>query len=127
MVTRMRSQAITAEVVDGVVVIEWYEHRPDDGLVGKKVLDLLGRSFVDAYVAVDRTDKYLGPETQEAIERLAEVAADSGIERVGLVGEAIKGLAAKRAFTDSGLEVHITEDKDEAIEWARSARHAQTH
>lgn len=115
----MRSEAIAADVVDGVAVVEWYEQRPEDAVVGQQVRDLLEREDVDAYVAVDGTEGYLGPETQEAVERLATLAADSGIERVGLVGEAIKTLAAKRAFDELGLTVYTSEDREDAVEWAR--------
>lgn len=116
----MRSEAIAAEIVDGVAVVEWYEQRPEDGMASERVRGLIERDRVDAYVAVDRTDGYLGPETQAEIERMASLAADNGIERVGLVGEAIKALAAKRAFDDLGLAVYTTEDREDAIEWARN-------
>ncbi len=116
----MDTEALSAEVVDGVVVVEWHEHRPDGEVVGQRVLDLLEREGVEAYVAVDRSDRYLGPETQEAMERMATRIADCGVERVGLVGEAIKTLAAKRVFDEAGLTVHAADDRADAVEWARS-------
>lgn len=115
----MRTEAIAAEVVDGVAVVEWYEQRPEDGQVGERVRGLLEREDVDAYVAVDRTDEYVGQETQEELERTAQLAAENGIERVGLVGEAIKALAAKRPFDERGMEVFTTEDREDGVAWAR--------
>lgn len=116
----MRTEAIAVDVEDGVAVVEWYEQRPEDGMAGAQVRDLLEREGIEAYVAVDRTEGYLGKETQEELERLATLAAENGIERVGLVGEAIKALAAKRAFDEHGLAVYTSEDREDAVEWARN-------
>ncbi|PSP81554.1 hypothetical protein BRC81_00950 [Halobacteriales archaeon QS_1_68_20] len=116
----MGTEALTAEVVDGVVVVEWHEHRPDREVVNQRVLDLLEREDVDAYVAVDRTDRYLGPETQEAMHRMASAIADCGVERVGLVGDEIKALAAKRVFDEAGMTVESAQNRADAVEWARS-------
>ena len=114
-----KTKPISTEVVDGVAIIEWYEHLPDDEAVREQVRRLLERWEVEAYVAVDRSNRYLDGETQEAIERMAGLADESGIERVGFVGEAIKALAAKRPFEDRGLDVYMAEDREEVVQWAR--------
>jgi hypothetical protein len=114
----MSSETVSCETIDNAAVVEWHDLNPDDETAKRRVTQLLGRDGVDAYVAIDRTDDYISPETSDAIDRLADRVRENGIERVALVGEAIKALAAKGAFDGPGTEVYMSEDRREAVEWA---------
>lgn len=110
------------EVSDGVLV--WtFPAGMDQNAFGEDAFEeyeqLLDRHDVAAMVTVIELEDPFGTETFEVWETAAERAAAEGIDRWAIVADGLKSISLRSHVDQPGLEVFTTEDRTEAVEWAR--------
>jgi hypothetical protein len=82
--------------------------------------DVLERSTIDGMVTVVQLDDPFNAEAFETWEKSARRAEQAGIERWSVVADGIKAISLRGKVDTDGLDVLATEDRSEAVEWARS-------
>lgn len=117
-----RGDRWTAEFDDGVIVFEFLPGM-DLETFGEEAYEtyerLLTEYDTDGLVTVVEIDDPFTPETFEVWERTAQRAVTGGISRWATVADGIKALSLRGKMDTSGLEITVTDDRSEAIEWAR--------
>ena len=113
----------TVEMDDGVMV---WEFLPEMELsaFGEDAYpvfeDLLRKYDVDGMVTVVTVDDAFNSDVFEVWEKSANRAEQSGVERWAIVADGIKALSLGGKVDTGGLETLKTEDRAEAVEWART-------
>ena len=113
----------TAQLDDGVIVFEFLSGMELDafGSEAYEVYDeYLREHDVDGLVTVVELDDPFTSETFEVWERTAERAVEGGVTRWATVADGIKAISLRGKMDTSGLDITVTEDRTEAIEWARN-------
>jgi len=83
--------------------------------------ELLDRNTVTAMVTVVKLDDPFTGEVFDVWERSAQKAEAEGIERWAVVADGIKAVSLRGKVDTGGLETLTSEDRAEAIEWAKGA------
>jgi len=113
----------TVEVDDGVMVWEFLPGM-DLAVFGDEAYEtfetLLDREAVLAMVTVVKLDDPFTPDVFDVWERSARRAEDGDVERWAVVAEGIKTISLRGKINTGDLETLTTEDRTEAVEWARS-------
>jgi hypothetical protein len=113
----------TVEVDDGVMVWEFLPGM-DLAVFGGEAYEtfetLLDREAVSAMVTVVKLDDPFTPDVFDVWERSARRAEGGGVERWAVVAEGIKTISLRGKINTGDLETLTTEDRTEAVEWARS-------
>jgi len=81
--------------------------------------DLLARHDVDAMVTDVLLDDPFNSEAFEVWERSALRAEEAGLERWAVVADGITAISLRGKVETGDLETLTTEDRSEAVEWAR--------
>jgi len=81
--------------------------------------DLLETHDVDGMVTVVKLDDAFNEQVFEVWERSAARAEQAGIERWAVVADGIKALSLRGKVDTGGLDTLTTENRREAVEWAR--------
>jgi hypothetical protein len=82
--------------------------------------DLLTSNDFDGMVTDVRIDDPFTKEVFSIWEKSAQRAAEAGIERWAVVAEGISAISLRGKVNTGGLETLTTEDRSEAIEWAKA-------
>ncbi len=118
-----RGDGWTVEVDDGVMVWEFLPgmdlsaFREDAYPVYE---DLLDRYNVVGMVTVVEIEDAFNEAVFEVWEQSAQRAERAGIERWAVVADGIKALSLRGKVDTGDLETLTTEDRAEAVEWART-------
>lgn len=117
-----RGDGWTVEV-DGSVIIweflpgmELSAFREDAYPVYERLLD---DHDIDAMVTIVKLEDAFGADVFEVWEQSAMRAEQAGIERWAVVADGIKALSLRGKVDTGGLDTLTTEDRTEAVEWAR--------
>lgn len=122
MSAQQRGDGWTVEVDDGVMTWEFLPgmelsaFRTDAYPVYEGLLD---EHDVDGMITVVKLDDAFSPDVFEIWEQSALRAEEAGIERWAVVAEGIKALSLRGKVDTGGLDTLTTEDRTEAVEWAR--------
>jgi len=81
--------------------------------------DLLADGDFDGMVTDVRIDDPFTSEVFDVWEKSAQRADQAGIERWAVVAEGISAISLRGKVNTGGLETLTTEDRSEAIEWAK--------
>jgi len=112
----------TVEVTDGVMIWEFLEGMELDAFETEAfpVYErLLSEHDADGMVTVVGLDDPFTEAVFDVWEESAKRADEAGIGRWAVVAEGIKSISIRGKIDTGGLEVYTTEDRSEAIEWAR--------
>jgi hypothetical protein len=114
----------TVEMDDGVMVWEFLPGM-ELSAFGEEAYpvyeDLLETHDVDGMVTVVKLDDAFNADVFEVWEQSAQRAEQAGIQRWAIVADGIKALSLGGKVDTGGLETLTTEDRSDAIEWARAA------
>lgn len=119
---KQRGDGWTVEIDDGVMTWEFLPgmelsaFREDAYPVYE---DLLDRYNVDGMVTVVKLDDAFNEQVFEVWEKSAQRAEQAGLQRWAVVAEGIKALSLRGKVDTGGLDRMTTEDRTEAVEWAR--------
>lgn len=83
--------------------------------------DLVVREEVTGHVAVIESEDNMDFAVLDAAESAARTGTDHGVRRWAVVADDIKRLAVANRVDVPGLEVLGTDDREEAMAWAREA------
>lgn len=81
--------------------------------------ELLSENDVEGMVTVVEMDDAFNDEVFSLWEQSAQRAAEAGVKRWAVVADGIKAISLRGKVNAGDLETHTTEDRSEAIEWAR--------
>jgi hypothetical protein len=82
--------------------------------------DLLRTRSIEAMVTVVKLDDPFTEEVFGVWEQSAQRADQAGVDRWAVVADGIKAISLRGKIDTGGLDTHTTEDRVEAVEWARS-------
>jgi hypothetical protein len=123
MASKKRGDGWTVDVDERVMI---WEFRPGMELSAFRedaypvFEDLLERHDVVGMVTVVELDDAFGSDVFEVWEKSAKRAEAAGIRRWGVVADGIKSLSLRGKVDTGGLDTMTTEDRAEAVEWART-------
>lgn len=113
----------TATVEDGVIVFEFLPGMELESF-GEEAYPVYERFLTeyetDGLVTVVELDDPFDAETFEVWERTAQRAVEGGITRWATVTDGVKAISLRGKMDTDSLEITVTEDRTEAVEWARS-------
>ncbi|WP_018256136.1 hypothetical protein [Halomicrobium katesii] len=113
----------TVEVDDSVMVWEFLPGMELDTF-GTEAFEtyerLLDRGDISAMVTVVKLDDPFSPDVFEVWERSAVRAEEAGVDRWAVVADGIKAISLRGKVDTGELETLTTEDRSEAVEWAKS-------
>jgi hypothetical protein len=81
--------------------------------------ELLQKNRVDAIVTVVKLDDPFSSEVFDIWERSAKRASKAGLTKWAVVADGIKSLSLRGKIDTGDLETFTSEDRTEAIDWAR--------
>jgi hypothetical protein len=113
----------TVELEDGVMIWEFLPGMELDAFRNDAYPiyeDLLTNNDVNGLVTVVKLDDAFTGEVFEVWEQSAQRAEAGGIERWAIVADGIKAISLRGKVDAGGLETLTTEDRSEAVEWARA-------
>jgi hypothetical protein len=114
----------TVEVDDGVMIWEFLPGM-ELSVFGDEAYEtfegLLDREEISGMVTVVKLDDPFSPDVFDVWERSAQRASDAGIDRWAVVADGIKAISLRGKIDARDLETLTTEDRTEAVEWARTA------
>jgi hypothetical protein len=113
----------TVELEDGVMIWEFLPGMELDAFRNDAYPiyeDLLTNNDVNGLVTVVKLDDAFTGEVFEVWEQSAQRAEAGGIERWAVVADGIKAISLRGKVDAGGLETLTTEDRSEAVEWARA-------
>jgi len=122
MATTRSGNGWTVEVEDNVMVWEFLPGMIMEAFgteAYETFEELLGRRGISAMVTVVKLDDPFTEDVFEVWERSAQRADEAGIERWAVVADGIKALSLRGKVDTGGLETMTTEDRIEAVEWAK--------
>lgn len=117
-----RGDGWTVTIDDGVMV---WEFLPGMELQSFKTEaypvyeELLAEHDVTGLVTVVKLDDAFNSAVFDVWEQSAQRADEAGISRWAVVAEGIKALSLRGKLDTGGLDTFTTEDRTEAVEWAR--------
>ena len=117
-----RGDGWTVTMDDGVMVweflpgMELQSFKTDAYPVYEKLLD---EHAVTGLVTVVKLDDAFNSDVFEVWEKSAHRAKEAGVSRWAVVADGIKALSLRGKIDTSGLETFTSEDRTEAVEWAR--------
>jgi len=117
-----RGDGWTVEVDDSVMVWEFLPGMELEAFRSEAYPvyeDLLRSHDVDAMVTVVKIDDAFNEEVFKIWENSARRADQAGVERWAVVADGIKALSLRGKVDTGSLETLTTEDRAEAMEWAR--------
>jgi hypothetical protein len=117
-----RGDGWTVEIDDGVMVWEFLPGMEVPAFEEEAYPvyeDLLSAHDVGGLVTVVRIDDPFDAEAFAVWERSAQRAADAGVDRWAVVADGIKAISLRGQIDVGDLETLTTEDRTEAVEWAR--------
>ncbi|MFB6217893.1 MAG: hypothetical protein ABEH77_01750 [Halobacteriaceae archaeon] len=82
--------------------------------------ELLASHDIDGMVTVVQLDDAFTDEVFEVWEQSARRAEEAGIERWAVVADGIKAISLRGQVETGDLDTYTTEERTEAVEWARS-------
>jgi hypothetical protein len=112
----------TVEVEDGVMTWEFLpgmELSSFGAEAYETFEELLDSHDISGMVTVVKLDDPFTPEVFEVWEKSAQRAGQAGIERWAVVADGIKAISLRGKIDTGSLETLTTEDRIEAVEWAR--------
>jgi len=122
MATSRSGESWTVEVDQGVMIWEFLPGM-DPEAFGDEAYDtyeaLLEGHGITGMVTVVKLDDPFSSDVFEVWERSAQRADAAGIERWAVVAEGIKAISLRGKIDTGGLETMTTEDRTDAVEWAR--------
>jgi hypothetical protein len=122
MATERTGDGWTVAVDDGVMIWEFLP-RMELSTFGEEAYDtyeeLLGREGVSGMVTVVELDDPFTSDAFDVWERSARRASEAGIERWAVVADGIKAISLRGKIDTGDLETLTTEDRTEAVEWAK--------
>ncbi|MFC7074087.1 hypothetical protein ACFQJ7_01960 [Halovenus rubra] len=113
----------TVELDDGVMVWEFLpgmELSVFSGEAYDTFEKLLIDHDIDGMVTVVKLDDKFNADVFDVWEKSAHRAEQAGIERWDVVADGIKAISLRGKVDTGGLETMTTENRTEAVEWARS-------
>jgi hypothetical protein len=122
MATQKRGDGWTVEVDDQVMIWEFHPgmelsaFREDAYPVYEGLLE---RHDLAGLVTVVELDDAFDAEVFEVWEQSAHRAEQAGLQRWGVVADGIKSLSLRGKVDTGGLDTMTTDDREEAVEWAR--------
>lgn len=125
MSVQQRGDGWTVEVDDGVMTWEFLPgmelsaFRDDAYPVYERLLD---EHDIVGMITVVKLDDAFNQDVFEIWEQSALRAEKAGIERWAVVADGIKALSLRGKVDTGGLDTLTTEDRTEAVEWARDGR-----
>lgn len=109
-------------VVENVSVAELDDHRifyEEAEEIGRDFIEKLQKyPHVNATVDVVTMEKAAGNLLLDAVEETAKEAREYGLEKYGIVSDDITKYAMANKVDVEGVEVFVTDDVEEALEWA---------
>jgi len=81
--------------------------------------ELLNEHAVTGLVTVVKLDDAFNSDVFEVWEKSAHRAKEAGVSRWAVVADGIKALSLRGKIDTGGLETFTSEDRTEAVEWAR--------
>jgi hypothetical protein len=117
-----RGDGWTVEVDGSVIIWEFLPgmelpaFREDAYPVYERLLD---DHDIDAMVTIVKLEDAFGADVFDVWEQSAMRAEQAGIERWAVVADGIKALSLRGKVDTGGLDTLTTEDRTEAVEWAR--------
>jgi hypothetical protein len=112
----------TVEIHDGIMVWEFLpgmELSTFETEAYPVYEDLLSEHDFDGMVTDVQLEDPFTSEAFEVWEKSAQQADQAGIERWAVVADGIKAISLRGKIDTGGLDTLTTEDRTEAIEWAR--------
>jgi hypothetical protein len=85
--------------------------------------ELIQTRTIEAMITVVKLDDPFTEEVFGVWEQSAQRAEAGGIERWAVVADGIKAISLRGKIDTAGLDTYTTEDRVEAVEWARSGYH----
>jgi hypothetical protein len=119
----MSSDNWSCAVKRDVLVFEFEEGMDQSefgGSAWEEYTSRIERHDVSGLVTVVGMDEAFNADTFEVWSRSGRKAVDEGVTKWALVAEGLKSMSLKSQLDVPGLEVHTTDDRSEAVEWARS-------
>jgi hypothetical protein len=83
---------------------------------------LLDEHDIEGMITVVKLEDAFNQEVFEIWEQSALRAENAGIERWAVVADGIKALSLRGKLNTGGLDTLTTEDRTEAVDWARDGR-----
>ncbi|MFB6296941.1 MAG: hypothetical protein ABEH56_00310 [Salinirussus sp.] len=117
-----RGDGWTVELDDGVMIWEFLPGMELSAFRAEAYPvfeELLVDYDIDGMVTVVNLDDAFNQEVFEVWEESAQQAEQAGIERWAVVAEGIKAISLRGKVDTGSLETLTTEDRTEAVEWAR--------
>jgi hypothetical protein len=112
----------TATVDDGVILFEFLPGM-DLSTFGSEAYDVyerfLTRYDVDGLVTVVELDDPFDSDTFDVWEQTAQRAVEAGVTRWATVADGVKAISLRGKMDTEGLDITVTDDRAEAVEWAR--------
>ena len=112
----------TVELADGVMI---WEFLPGMELMAFReeaypvFEDLLTNNDIEGLVTVVKLADAFTSDVFKVWEKSAQRAEQGGIERWAVVADGIKAISLRGKVNTGGLETLTTEDRSEAVQWAR--------
>lgn len=125
MSAQQRGHGWTVGVDDGVMIWEFLPgmelsaFRDDAYPVYERLLD---EHDIEGMITVVKLEDAFNQEVFEIWEQSALRAENAGIERWAVVADGIKALSLRGKLNTGGLDTLTTEDRTEAVDWARDGR-----
>jgi hypothetical protein len=118
-----RGDGWTVELEDSVMVWEFLPGMELAAFRGEAYPifeDLLTEHDITGMVTVVKLDDAFNADVFEVWETSAQRAETGGVERWAVVADGIKAISLRGKVNTGGLETLTTEDRTEAVEWARA-------
>jgi hypothetical protein len=119
MSTRESGERWTVEVTDGVMIWEFLPGMELDAFE-EEVEDLLADQDLDGMVTVVNLDDPFSAEVLDTWEQTARRLNRTAVSRWAIVAEGIKAISLQGKVDVGSLETMTTEDRAEAVDWART-------
>jgi hypothetical protein len=113
----------TVELDDGVMVWEFLPRMELEAFREEAYSvyeDLMSSNNLSGLVTVVKLDDAFNADVFEVWEKSAQQADQGGIDRWAVVADGIKAISLRGKVDTGGLETLTTEDRTEAVEWART-------
>jgi hypothetical protein len=122
MSTEQRGDGWTVTVDGGVMIWEFLPEMELDAFAedAYPVYErLIEENDIEGMVTVVNLDDAFSADIFEVWERSAQRAEDGGVRRWAVVADGIKALSLRGKVDTGGLTTLTTDDRTEAVEWAR--------
>jgi hypothetical protein len=117
-----RGDGWTVEIDDGVMIWEFLPGMKLSAFIEDAYPvfeDLLATYDITGMVTVVKLDDPFTEDVFEVWEKTAQRLTEAGVGRWAVVADGIKAISLRGKINVGSLETHTTENRTEAIEWAR--------